>query len=246
MIRTSHSVSIFLAWDEATGGNQLIARPSAMPQADAIAPMTSSGTRWVRPDLCSPMGAASYATGATEGTAAQGCREGPLGRAREAVARRQRRRPMPVAEHRPVGAEGGGREALMAAEGLGELGGLAVPDAVRDLAHGQAAARQQLGRTLHPDVREVLAERGVADLGVGALELAARGRDAARDVVERDIRGVVGLDDLDGIVEEAGPVTDGVRALNGHDTDTPDRRKRIDATSTWRVAARPTGPRHRV
>ena len=31
-------------------------------------------------------------------------------------------------------------DAMVAAEGLGELGGLAVADAVRDLAHGQAAA----------------------------------------------------------------------------------------------------------
>src|SRR3954452_5674101 len=145
---------------------------------------------------------------------------------------------MPVAHGGAVGAEGGGRKALVAAERLGELGGLAVPDPARDLAHRQAAAREQLGRTLHPDAREVLAERGVADLGVGALELAARGRDAARDVVERQVGGVLRLDDLDGIVEEAGPMTDGVRALNGHATDTPLRARWIEATSIWRVAAR--------
>src|SRR3954452_11626351 len=111
MIRTSHSVSIFLPSAEAWGGNQLISRPSAMPSADAITPMTSSGTTWLRPDFSSPMGAASYATGATEGTAAEvglgGVRQGAAGRGRSAIA--------PVPERRPVGAEGGRREALVAA-----------------------------------------------------------------------------------------------------------------------------------
>src|SRR4051794_4861481 len=242
MIRTSHSVSIFLPSAEACVGNQLISRPSAMPSADAITPMTTSGTTWLRPDFCSPMGAASYATGATEGTAAEaglgGARQGAVGRGRSGIA--------PVGERGPVSAEGGGREALVAAEGLGELGRLAVADAARDLAHGQAAPRQQLGRALHPDTGEVLAERRVADLGVRALELAARGGDAARDVVEGQVRAVLGLDDLDGILEEAGPVADGVRALNGHATDTPARANGIEARGTWRVAAHPASPAPRV
>ena len=42
-----------------------------------------------------------------------------------------------------------------------------------------------LGGALHPHRRQVLAERRVADLGVRALQLAARGGDAAGDVVER-------------------------------------------------------------
>ena len=76
-------------------------------------------------------------------------------------------------------------DAEVAAERLGELGGLAVADAVGDLAHGHAAAGEQLGGAVHADAGQVLAEGGVADLGVGALELAARGGDAAGDVVER-------------------------------------------------------------
>src|SRR3954452_5031827 len=234
MISTSHSVSIFLPSAEAWVGNQSISRPSAIPHAEAIAPMTSSGTRWLRPDFSSRMRAASYATRAAEGTAAAA----GSGRARQAAAGRRRSGVMPVAEGLAVGTEGGGREALMAAERLGELGGLAVPDPARDLAHGQAAAREQLGRALHPDAREVLAERGVADLGVGALELAARGRDAAGDVVERQVRGVLRLDDLGGIVEEARPETDGVRALDGQATDTALRAERATPPPSWRVAAR--------
>ena len=55
---------------------------------------------------------------------------------------------------------------------------------------------------------EVLAERGVPDLGVGALQLAARGRDATRDVVERQVGAVLGFDDGSGVLEEARAVAD--------------------------------------
>src|SRR4051794_34278186 len=209
-----------------------------MPSADAITPMTSSGTTWLRPDFSSPMGAASYATGATEGTAA----EVGVGGGRQGAARRGRGAAAPVPERSPVGAEGGRREALVAAEGLGELGRLAVADTARDLAHGQATPRQQLGRALHPDAGEMLAERRAADLGVGALELTARGGDAARDVVEGQVRGVLGLDDLDGILEEARPVADCVRALDGHATGTPGRANRIEASVIWRVPAHAAPP----
>ena len=63
---------------------------------------------------------------------------------------------------------------------------------------------------------QVLAEGGVADLGVGALQLAARGGDAAGDVVEREVGGVLGLDDRDRVLEEAGPVADGGGSLHRH------------------------------
>ncbi len=76
---------------------------------------------------------------------------------------------------------------MMAPERLRELGGLAVADAVRDLADGQPAARQELARALHAHGGEVLAERRVPDLRVGALQLPARGGDAPRDVVERQV-----------------------------------------------------------
>jgi hypothetical protein len=46
MIRTSHSVSIFLASPDAWTGNQSISRPSAMPPAAAIAPMASIWRTW--------------------------------------------------------------------------------------------------------------------------------------------------------------------------------------------------------
>ena len=81
---------------------------------------------------------------------------------------------------------------------------------------------QQLGGLLHAHARQVVAERGVADLGVRALELAARGRDAARDVVEREVAGVLLLDDRDGVLEQAGAVADGGGSLNGHAWIRPD------------------------
>src|SRR3954469_24946078 len=97
----------------------------------------------------------------------------------------------------------------MAPERLGELGRLAVAHAVRDLAHGQRPRREHLGRAVHAHGGEVLAEGRPADLAVRALELAPRGGDAAGDVVERDLSRVLGLDDRDGVLEEAGPVADG-------------------------------------
>jgi hypothetical protein len=103
---------------------------------------------------------------------------------------------------------------MMAAERLGELRGLAIADAMGDLADRQPACRQQLGRALHPHRGEVLAERGVADLGVGALQLAARRGNAPGDVVERQIVAVLGLHDRDGIAEEARAMTNRGRSLN--------------------------------
>src|SRR5215210_908522 len=146
-----------------------------MPQADAIAPMANMRPRYSRSRFSTspPMEAASYATRATEGTAARRA----LGRVRQALRRDPAEVGVAVAGGGPVGAERGGREALMAAERLGELRRLAVADAVRHFPHGEAAAGEQLGGPLHPHAREVLAERGVADLGVGALQLAPRGRD---------------------------------------------------------------------
>jgi hypothetical protein len=73
----------------------------------------------------------------------------------------------------------------VAAERLGELGGLPVSDAVGDLADGQRSRLEQLGGPLHADLGQVVAERGLADLGVRTLELAARRRDTPCDVVER-------------------------------------------------------------
>ena len=79
------------------------------------------------------------------------------------------------------------RQPVVAPERLGELGRLAVADALGDLADGQDPARQQVGRRVHANAGQMRAERRVADLGVGALQLAPRGRDAAGDVVERKV-----------------------------------------------------------
>src|ERR1700709_2810091 len=68
-----------------------------------------------------------------------------------------------------VGAEIRRRDALVAPERLGELGGLAVADAVRDLTHGQRARGEHLRGLLHADPRQVITERGLPDLGVRAL-----------------------------------------------------------------------------
>ena len=51
---------------------------------------------------------------------------------------------------RPCAVVGRG-DAEVTAEGLGELGGLAVADPARDLADGEAAIGQQRGGALHAD-----------------------------------------------------------------------------------------------
>ena len=106
-------------------------------------------------------------------------------------------------------------EPVMAPERLRELGGLAVADPVCDLADGEAAGGQELRRALHANRREVLAERRVADLGVRALKLASRRRDASSDVVERQVGAVLGLDDGYGITKQARAVANRGGSLNG-------------------------------
>ena len=98
---------------------------------------------------------------------------------------------------------------MVTAEGLRELGGLAVSHAMRDLANGERAGGEHLGGFLHPDARQVVAEGGLADLGVRPLELTAGGRDAAGDVVEREIGRVLAIDDLSGLLEQRGAQADG-------------------------------------
>ena len=162
-----------------------------------------------------PSAAASYGRGATDGTpgADRGAGAG-------AAMRRGRpgRRPgaRSARRARAVGAVVRRRDAEVAPERLRELGRLAVADAVRDLAHGQAAGGQQLGGLLHPDAREVVAEGGLPDLGVGALQLAAGGRDPARDLVEREVAAVLLVDDLRGLLEQARAESDRCRSLRGH------------------------------
>ena len=73
-----------------------------------------------------------------------------------------------------------------------------------------------LGGALHPHPRQMLAERRAADLGVRALQLAARCGDAPGHVVERQRRGELALDDRVRLREEAGAQPDGGRPLCRH------------------------------
>src|SRR4051812_37084472 len=114
---------------------------------------------------------ASYASAATNAASARG----PAAMLRRAVQRtgaemRARRAHRSAA----VGAEIRRRDALVAPERLGELGGLAIAHAVRHLAHGQRTRGQHLGGLLHADPRQVIAERRLADLGVCPLQLPPR------------------------------------------------------------------------
>src|SRR4051794_40786314 len=179
------------------------------------------------------MGARSYGSHAMDGNAARGrpattrpspdaSARTPAGAARSEppgsgrLGRFARRRgTRGRVEARPAAVRRGG-DVVVAAERLGELRRLAIADAMGHLANGQAAPAEHLRGALHPDRRQVVAERRAPDLGVGALELAARGRDAARDVVEREVGRVLGLDDRGGVLVEAGAVTDGGRAVHEH------------------------------
>src|SRR5918992_3938191 len=195
MIRTSQSVSTVSAWVEAWVGNQSMIRPRMTPRTEATRPIAISSLKWLR--LSSPamisslpsdcMDAATYRSAGTEGTDAGGARLG-----------RQARRAAGRAVVR-------GRHALRAPERLGELRRLAVADPVRDLAHRHAGAREQLGGAVHPHGRELLPERRPTDLGVGALELAARGGDSAGDQLERQLARVLALDDRRRVGEDARP-----------------------------------------
>src|SRR6476469_3894927 len=122
---------------------------------------------------CSRIGAGSYGSVATERNApperrAPG-RSQPLWIGSGGFARGgarghfdQARAVLEAAVTRPIGRR---RDPVAAAERLGELGRLAVADAVRDLSDGEAAAREHLGGAVHADRGQVLTERRVADLG---------------------------------------------------------------------------------
>lgn len=89
----------------------------------------------------------------------------------------------------------------MAAEGLGELGGLAVPNAARDIADRHAAGLEQLEGTLHAYLGHVTAETGVSDFCEGPLELAPRRRKTSCHLVELEILWILALDDLLGLLK---------------------------------------------
>src|ERR671916_1633948 len=119
-----------------------------------------------------PCGPASYVLGITDGNLV------PSARRSGARGRRRRRRvtcKSPGGRTSPPGADSlccytglrvkatpvtkrGRRQPVVAAKGLRELGRLAIPDAPGDLAHGQPARGEQVGRAIHPNGGEVLAE----------------------------------------------------------------------------------------
>ena len=177
MIRTSQSVSTVSACVEACVGNQSMIsaedhaehrgdQPDRHQLLEVAAALLARDDLLAAHQLSDPMDAASYRSAGTEGT------DRPARADAAQAARRCRAAGRAVVRR---------RDALRAPERLRELRRLAVADAARDLAHGHAGAGEQLGGAVHPDARELLAERRVADLGVGALELAPRRGDAARD-----------------------------------------------------------------
>ena len=168
MIRTSQSVSIGPAWVEAAGGNQSISRPATMPIADATSPTTTiciavrfgPCARPARPRAFLRALLLGHGSGILwvprDGRQRGGARPARAARLRRRACRparlRRRRAGEPDARRRrsaPLLAERRGRQPVVAAERLGELRGLAVADAVGDLADGQPAPGQQLGGALH-------------------------------------------------------------------------------------------------
>ena len=118
----------------------------------------------------------------------------------------------------------------MAAKGLCELRRLAVADALGDLTHGQAVRGEKGCGVLHANPGQMFAEGGASDLRVGALQLAARGGHAARDVIEAEIGAVFLLDDHHRLLEQARAMADRRGALR-HDTlVTPKPLDRINGT----------------
>src|SRR5207302_5959199 len=111
--------------------------------------------------------------------------------------------------------EARGGTAVVAAERLGELGGLAVAHPAGHLPDRERALPQELERTAHPDLRQVGAEARLAGLRECALELAARGGQAPGHGVELEVARVLALDDVDGLLEE-GPPPEDCSGSDGH------------------------------
>src|SRR5437899_5010 len=104
--------------------------------------------------------------------------------------------------------EARGGTAVVAAERLGELGGLAVAHPAGHLPDRERALPQELERTTHPDLCQVGAEARLASLREGALKLAARGGQAPGHGVELEVARVLAPDDVDGLLEEGRPPGD--------------------------------------
>lgn len=104
---------------------------------------------------------------------------------------------------------------MVAAEGLGELGGLPVADGACDAVDGERAVLQELAGPRHPDALEVAPEAGLTRFGESALELAPRRGDPAGHVVERQALGVVAVDQLGGLLEQLPATVDRGLSLRG-------------------------------
>ena len=144
--------------------------------------------------LSSPMDAASYGRAATDGP--RSARQ--AARARSAA----RRAPREPAPRRPGSPTARRRDSAGTPSRTGRAGG-SRRDAPPRAPSASRAASISAARSIRTR-GEVVAERRAPDLGVGALELPSRGRHATGDVVERELGGVLALDDRVRLLEEAG------------------------------------------
>ena len=95
---------------------------------------------------------------------------------------------------------------MVAAEHLGELGGLPVAHRAGHGLDRQRARQEQLSGAIHAGSLELSAERGAPDLGQGALKLAAARGDLVRHAPERQVRiGVAEPDHLERLAVEVPP-----------------------------------------
>src|SRR5919106_3866849 len=152
--RTSHSVSIGPACSEAGTGNQSISRASAMPSTEATAPIRSIWRSCARLS-CEATGGWSL-IGSSPRSPWTGHPTQPR-RSIAAYSHSQARASALITRsgggadlgrrpsyRAPAGAEVRRRDAAVAPERLGELGRLAVADAVGDLPHREHARGEQL------------------------------------------------------------------------------------------------------
>src|SRR3954452_7254331 len=105
------------------------------------------------------------------------------------------------------------RRPVVAAEGLGELGRLAVSHRQRDPVDGRPVLAQELGGPHHADLLDVGAEGGLARLGEGTLELAPGGGHPPGHVVQGQVPRIFGPHDRCRVLEQLAAALDRRRAL---------------------------------
>ena len=166
------------------GGNQSIGSATAIPMIDAMTPTTTARSRSAAAKrLClAPCRRASYVLGATNVTCAPARPCWPRLDSGGGANRR------PAADGHRGGGCGSRRRQRRGGAGTPWRTGPAGGSRRAGRPRGRSATRAPAARPpLHANARQMLAERRVADLGVGALQLAPRRRDAAGDVVEREV-----------------------------------------------------------